>query len=130
MGDTVSGVNGGINLVKGTSLDEKAGRAYLFASYTIPEGLQPGKTYTLSAWGKVDQDSLNHQQHVFIDPYVEDWSWATQIDIQASLDWKYVKSTFTIPSTAKVAHEVGVYLSHPDGGSNQNNDDSKSVWVG
>lgn len=131
LGDTVSGVNGGINLVKGTSLDEKAGRAYLFASYTIPEGLQPGKTYTLSAWGKVDQDSLNHQQHVFIDPYVDDWSWATQIDIQASLDWKYVKSTFTIPSTAKVAHEVGVYLSHPDGGTNQSNDDSKSGlgWI-
>ena len=127
LGDTVSGVNGGINLVKGTSLDEKAGRAYLFASYTIPEGLQPGETYTLSAWGKVDQDSLNHQQHVFIDPYVEDWSWA----IQASLDWKYVKSTFTIPSTAKVAHEVGVYLSHPDGGTNQSNDDSKSGlgWI-
>ena len=117
---------GGRNLLIGTSKDEKSGKAYAFADYQISGGLQPNKTYTLSGWARVDQDSLNHHQNVFIDAYSEDWSWSVSLGINASLDWQYNKITFTTPGGKQLHPYVTAYLSHPDGGTNQNNNDAVS----
>lgn len=127
LGDRVNGIQvGGRNLLIGTSEDEKAGKAYAFADYQISGGLQPGKTYTLSGWARVDQNSLNHRQNVFIDAYSEDWSWSVSLGINASVDWQYNKLTFTTPVGKQLHPYVTVYLSHPDGGTNENNNDAIS----
>lgn len=127
LGDTVGNLEvGGRNLLIGTSNDEKSGEAYAFAGYQISGGLQPNKTYTLSGWARVDQNSLNHRQNVFIDAYSEDWSWSVSLGINASLDWQYNKITFTTPAGKQLHPYVTVYLSHPDGGTNDNNNDAAS----
>ncbi|MCR1877924.1 phage specificity protein [Limosilactobacillus reuteri] len=128
LGDSISGQNGGSNLLKGTSLDECAGKAYAFKDYQISGELQPNTTYTLSGWARVDQESLNHRQNVFIDAYSEDWSWSVSLGINASLDWQYNKITFTTPAGKQLHPYVTVYLSHPDSGTNENNNDAVSGW--
>ena len=56
--DKVNGMKvSGRNLLIGTSEDELSGKAYAFADYQISGGLQPNKTYTLSGWARVDQNS-------------------------------------------------------------------------
>ncbi|CUR42374.1 FIG00750285: hypothetical protein [Limosilactobacillus reuteri] len=117
---------GGRNLLIGTSEDELSGKAYAFADYQISGGLQPNKTYTLSGWARVDQNSLNHSQNVFVDAYSEDWSWSVSLNISSSLTSQYNKITFTTPSGKQLHPYVTVYLSHPDGGTNENNNDAIS----
>lgn len=127
LGDRVNGIQvGGRNLLVGTSDDEKSGKAYAFADYQISGGLQPGKTYTLSGWARVDQNSLNHRQNVFIDAYSEDWSWSVSLNINSSLTAQYNKIAFTTPNGKQLHPSVTVYLSHPDGGTNENNNDAIS----
>lgn len=125
--DKVNGMKvGGRNLLIGTSEDELSGKSYIFADYQISGGLQPNKTYTLSGWARVDQDSLNHHQNVFIDAYSEDWSWSVSLNINSSLTAQYNKITFTTPNGKQLHPYVTVYLSHPDGGTNENNNDAIS----
>lgn len=125
--DKVNGMKvGGRNLLIGTSEDELSGKAYAFADYQISGGLQPNKTYTLSGWARVDQNSLNHSQNVFVDAYSEDWSWSVSLNISSSLTSQYNKITFTTPSGKQLHPYVTVYLSHPDGGTNENNNDAIS----
>ena len=114
------------NLLTGTSEDELAGKSYSFADYQISGGLQPNKTYTLSGWARVDQDSLNHHQNVFVCVYSEDWSWGATLNINSALTSQYNKITFTTPNGKQLHPSVTVYLSHPDGGTNENNNDSIS----
>ncbi|MCC4427801.1 phage specificity protein [Limosilactobacillus reuteri] len=125
LGDAVSGVNGGSNLLKRTSLDESSGKAYAICYYEIPGGLGPG-TYTLSGWARVDQQSLDHKQFIFIDPFTDDWSWSCMMTIPAGLDYQYNKMTFVVPDGTKPVKTVGVYLAHPDNGTNENNNDAIS----
>ena len=117
---------GGRNLLIGTSENEISGKAYNFADYQISGGLQPNKTYTLSGWARVDQDSLNHHQNVFVDAYSEDWSWSVSLNINSSLISQYNKITFTTPDGKQLHSYVTVYLAHPDGGTNENNNDAIS----
>lgn len=117
---------GGRNLLIGTSEDELSGKAYEFHDYQISGGLQPGTTYTLSGWARVDQTAMDHKQRVFIDVYSEDWSWSSQLNISGSLTSQYNKITFTTPSGKSFNPTVSVYLSHPDGGTNDHNNDSVS----
>ncbi|WP_253923207.1 chromosome partitioning protein ParA [uncultured Limosilactobacillus sp.] len=125
--DKVNGMKvSGRNLLIGTSEDELSGKAYAFADYQISGGLQPNKTYTLSGWARVDQNSLNHSQNVFVDAYSEDWSWSVSLNISSSLTSQYNKITFTTPSGKQLHPYVTVYLSHPDGGTNENNNDAIS----
>lgn len=119
---------GGRNLLIGTSENEISGKAYSFADYQISGGLQPNKTYTLSGWARVDQDSLNHHQNVFIDAYSEDWSWSVSLNINSSLISQYNKITFTTPDGKQLHPFVTVYLSHPDAGTNENSNDAISGW--
>lgn len=117
---------GGRNLLIGTSEDELSGKSYNFADYQISGGLQPNKTYTLSGWARVDQDSLNHKQWVMVFVYAEDWSWSVNLNIDASLVSRYNKLTFTTPDGKQLHPYVTVYLAHPDGGTNENNNDAIS----
>lgn len=117
---------GGRNLLIGTSEDELLGKSYNFADYQISGGLQPNKTYTLSGWARVDQDSLNHKQWVMVFVYAEDWSWSVNLNIDASLVSRYNKLTFTTPDGKQLHPYVTVYLAHPDGGTNENNNDAIS----
>lgn len=127
LGDTVGNLEvGGRNLLIGTSEDELSGKSYNFADYQISGGLQPNKTYTLSGWARVDQDSLNHHQNVFVDAYSEDWSWSVTLNINSALTSQYNKITFTTPNGKQLHPYVTVYLSHPDGGTNGNNNDAIS----
>ena len=119
---------GGRNLLIGTSEDELSGKAYNFADYQISGGLQPNKTYTISGWARVDQDSLNHKQWVMVFVYAEDWSWSVNLNINASLVSRYNKLTFTTPDGKQLHPYVTVYLAHPDGGTNENNNDAISGW--
>lgn len=119
---------GGRNLLIGTSEDELSGKSYNFADYQISGGLQPNKTYTLSGWGRVDQDALNHKQWVMVFVYAEDWSWSVNLNIDASLVSRYNKLTFTTPDGKQLHPYVTVYLAHPDGGTNENNNDAISGW--
>ena len=117
---------GGRNLLIGTSEDELSGKSYNFADYQISGSLQPNKTYTLSGWARVDQDSLNHKQWVMVFVYAEDWSWSVNLNIDASLVSRYNKLTFTTPDGKQLHPYVTVYLAHPDGGTNENNNDAIS----
>lgn len=119
---------GGRNLLIGTSEDELSGKSYNFADYQISGGLQPNKTYTLSGWARVDQDSLNHKQWVMVFVYAEDWSWSVNLNIDASLVSRYNKLTFTTPDGKQLHPFVTVYLSHPDAGTNENSNDAISGW--
>lgn len=128
LGDKLSNMQivGGRNLLIGTSEDEVSGKSYEFADYQISGGLQPGTTYTLSGWARVDQTAMDHKQWVFIDVYSEDWSWSSQLNISGSLTSQYNKITFTTPSGKQLHPYASVYLSHPDGGTNDHNNDSIS----
>lgn len=114
----------GTNLLTGTSEDESSGKSYLFTDYQISGGLQPGTTYTLSGWARLDQKAMDNQQHVFICAYTSDWSWVGQLNIDGSLTRKHNKVTFTTPNGIPFNLGVTVYLSHP------NNDSSKDSISG
>lgn len=116
-----SSVNrGGRNLLIGTSKDELSGKSYWFQDYQISGGLQPGTTYTLSGWARVDQTAMNNQQHVFVYAYTSNWSWGGMLNIDGSLTEKYNTVTFTTPSGEQQFNpNVSVYLSHPNGDSSK-----------
>ena len=120
LGDKLSNMQiGGRNLLVGTSDDEKSGKPYAFAEYQISGGLQPGTTYTLSGWARVDQTAMDNQQHVFVCAYTSDWSWSGWLNIDGSLTEKYNTVTFTTPSGKPFNPTVSVYLSHPNGDSSK-----------
>lgn len=118
--NAIKTTGGGVNLLTGTSKDELSGKAYWFLDYQISGGLQPGTTYTLSGWARVDQTAMDHQQHIFVCAYTNDWSWSGQLNIDGSLTAKYNTATFTTPSGEQQFHpNVSVYLSHPNGDSSK-----------
>lgn len=125
LGDKLNNMKiGGRNLLIGTSETESSGKSYVFVEYKISGGLQPGTTYTLSGWARVDQTAMDNQQNVFVCAYTSDWSWSDWLNIDGSLTAKYNKITFTAPTGKNFSPVVGVYLSHP------NNDPSKDSISG
>lgn len=123
--DAIKANGGGVNLLTGTSKDELSGKAYWFHDYQISGGLQPGTTYTLSGWARVDQTAMDNQQHIFVYAYTSNWSWGGALNIDGSLTAKYNTETFTTPSGEQQFNPtVSVYLSHPNG------DDSKDSISG
>lgn len=114
--DAIKANGGGVNLLTGTSKDELSGKAYWFHDYQISGGLQPGTTYTLSGWARVDQTAMDNQQHIFVYAYTSNWSWGGVLNIDGSLTAKYNTATFTTPSGEQQFNPtVSVYLSHPNG---------------
>lgn len=110
----------GRNLLIGTSENEVSGKFYLFHNYQISGGLQPGTTYTLSGWGRVDQDCLNQSKGnrskgVFIVAYYVDWSWSVTLWITPSLTSQYGKINFTTPSGKQFNPYVSVYIGSTSG---------------
>lgn len=115
---------GGRNLLLRTSTTEKSGKSYDFAQYSIAGGLQPGTTYTMSGWARVDQKAMDNKQNVFVCAYTSDWSWSGWLNIAGSLTAKYNEITFTTPTGKSFSPVVTIYLSHP------NNDNSKDSLSG
>lgn len=64
---------GGVNLVKDTSESEISGKSYSIKDYYFSEPLEPNTKYTISIDAKVDQEALNHQQIISVDPYTANW---------------------------------------------------------
>ena len=118
--DAIKANGGGVNLLTGTSKDELSGKAYWFHDYQISGGLQPGTTYTLSGWARVDQTAMDNQQHIFVYAYTSNWSWGGVLNIDGSLTAKYNTATFTTPSGEQQFNPtVSVYLSYPNGDSSK-----------
>lgn len=114
----------GRNLLIGTGEDETPGKSYEFHDYQISGGLQPGTTYTLSGWARVDQTAMDHHQHVFACAYTSDWSWQEWLNIDGSLTAKYNTLTFTTTTLSGKPFNptVAVYLFHPDGATDSSKD--------
>ena len=114
---------GGVNLVKDTSESEISGKAYDIKDYYFSEPLEPNTKYTISIDAKVDQEALNHQQFIFVDPYTANWSWGAQMScISASLEYQHYRYTFITPDASKKVTNISVYLAHPDGATNGDRD--------
>lgn len=114
---------GGVNLVKDTSESEISGEAYDIKDYYFSEPLEPNTKYTISIDAKVDQEALNHQQFIFVDPYTANWSWGAQMScISASLEYQHYRYTFITPDASQKVTNISVYLAHPDGATNGDRD--------
>ncbi len=114
---------GGVNLVKDTSESEISGKAYDIKDYYFSEPLEPNTKYTISIDAKVDQEALNHQQFIFVDPYTANWSWGAQMScISASLEYQHYRYTFITPDASQKVTNISVYLAHPDGATNGDRD--------
>ncbi len=114
---------GGVNLVKDTSESEISGKVYDIKDYYFSEPLEPNTKYTISIDAKVDQEALNHQQFIFVDPYTADWSWGAQMScISASLEYQHYRHTFITPDASQKVTNISVYLAHPDGATNGDRD--------
>lgn len=123
LGDKVNSFGGGVNLVKDTSESEISGKAYDIKDYYFSEPLEPNTKYTISIDAKVDQEALNHQQFIFVDPYTAGWSWGTQMScISASLEYQHYRYTFITPDASQKVTNISVYLAHPDGATNGDRD--------
>ena len=114
---------GGVNLVKDTSESEISGKAYDIKDYYFSEPLEPNTKYTISIDAKVDQEALNHQQFIFVDPYTANWSWGAQMScISASLEYQHYRYTFITPDASQKVTNISVCLAHPDGATNGDRD--------
>ena len=123
LGDKVDSFGGGVNLVKDTSESEISGKAYDIKDYYFSEPLEPNTKYTISIDAKVDQEALNHQQFIFVDPYTANWSWGAQMScISASLEYQHYRYTFITPDASQKVTNISVYLAHPDGATNGDRD--------
>lgn len=112
---------GGRNLILNSST-EKSGKSYDFAQYNFAEDLQPGETYTLSAYGRVDQTAIDHKQFIEIYVYAPDWSYDDFLKLPASLTNNYGQLTFTVPADKHPVKYVTVFLMHPDGATDESKD--------
>ena len=121
--NTVNNNGGGVNLVKGTSESEISGKAYDIKDYYFSEPLEPNTKYTISIDAKVDQEALNHQQFIFVDPYTANWSWGDQMScVPANLEYQHYKYTFITPDASQKVTKISVYLARPDGATNGDRD--------
>lgn len=112
---------GGRNLILNSS-KETSGKSYDFAQYNFAEDLQPGETYTLSAYGRIDQTAIDHKQFIEIYVYAPDWSYDDFLKLPASLTNNYGQLTFTVPADKHPVKYVTVYLMHPDGATDKSKD--------
>lgn len=119
----VNNNGGGVNLVKGTSESEISGKAYDIKDYYFSEPLEPNTKYTISIDAKVDQEALNHQQFIFVDPYTANWSWSVNMScVSVSLEYQHYRYTFITPDASQKVTNISVYLAHPDGATNGDKD--------
>lgn len=114
---------GGVNLVKDTSESEISGKSYSIKDYYFSEPLEPNTKYTISIDAKVDQEALNHQQFIFVDPYTANWSWSASMRcVSANLEYQHYRYTFITPDTSQKVTKISVYLAHPDRATNEARD--------
>ena len=124
---------GGRNLVSNSG-QEIAGKAYFIKRYNLASltELTPGKTYTVSFSGKVDDKAVNCNQKISVTIYNSSWSFQIRVYVPISTDYQRVAQTFTIPEGQTGVYNIAVDLDHPviNGKSDSSADKSDDAGTG
>ncbi|MGV0017664.1 tail fiber domain-containing protein [Limosilactobacillus fermentum] len=118
---------GGRNLLRNSDV-ELHGKAYGFATVTLTvDHLEPGETYTMSWYGKVDANATKNKQPLQVYIYNDSWSWAAFGTIPYTAN-EYQRNvfTFTVPNNVTDANRVSFYLKHYNDDNSQSQHDTDS----
>lgn len=125
---------GGRNLLRNSDV-ELHGKAYSFANVGLTVNhLEPGETYTMSWYGKVDVNATRHKQPLQVYIYSPDWKYVFSSEIQYTAN-EYTRSvlTFTIPEGVTTVNCVTFYLQHynsdPSQAQHDKDDDAGMGYV-
>lgn len=119
---------GGRNLLRNSNV-ELHGKAYDFAYPTLTvDQLEPGETYTMSWYGKVDANATKHKQTLMAYVFNGSWSWCAMGSIPYTTN-EYQRNvfTFTVSKNATYVNMVAFILGHCDGDSSHDKDDDAGV---
>lgn len=118
---------GGRNLLRNSNV-ELYGKAYSFGSVTLTvDHLDPGETYTMSWYGKVDANATKHKQPLQVYIYNDSWSWCAIGTIPyAANEYQRNVFTFTVPNNVTDANRVSFYLKHYNDDNSQSQHDTDS----
>lgn len=123
---------GGRNLLRNSNV-ELYGKAYGFGSVTLTvDHLEPGETYTMSWYGKVDANATKHKQPLQVYIYNDSWSWCAVGTIPYTAN-EYQRNvfTFTVPNNVTDANRVSFYLKHyNDDNSQYQHDNDSDAGIG
>lgn len=123
---------GGRNLLRNSNV-ELYGKAYGFGSVTLTvDNLEPGETYTMSWYGKVDANATKHKQPLQVYIYNDSWSWCAVGTIPYTAN-EYQRNvfTFTVPNNVTDANRVSFYLKHyNDDNSQYQHDNDSDAGIG
>lgn len=118
---------GGRNLLRNSDV-ELHGKAYEFGWATLTvDHLEPGETYTMSWYGKVDANATKHKQPLNVYIYNDSWSWSAAGAIPYTAN-EYQRNvfTFTVPNNVTDANRVSFYLKHYNDDNSQAQHDTDS----
>ncbi|MFR0622105.1 carbohydrate binding domain-containing protein, partial [Limosilactobacillus mucosae] len=104
---------GGRNLLRNSDV-ELHGKAYDFANPPLTvDHLEPGETYTMSWYGKVDANATKHKQPLQVYIYNDSWGWSVAGTIPYTAN-EYQRNvfTFTIPKGVTDVYHVTFCLKH------------------
>lgn len=108
------------NLISNSNV-ELQGKAYDFGNPSLTiDHLEPGETYTMSWYGKVDTNATKHKQPLLA--FVYNWSWSFEaIGVIPYTTNEYQRNvfTFTVPDNVTDVNSVAFVLKH------YNDDDSQ-----
>lgn len=122
---------GGRNLLRNSDA-ELYGKAFAFASVTLTvDHLEPGETYTMSWYGKVDANATKHKQPLQVYIYDASWSWSsTDIIPYTANEYQRNVFTFAVPKNATNLSRITFYLKHYNDDNSQyqhDNDDDAGI---
>nr|WP_278773525.1 hypothetical protein [Limosilactobacillus mucosae] len=115
---------GGRNLLRNSNV-ELHGKAYDFAYPPLTvDYLEPGETYTMSWYGKVDSNATKHKQDLVAYVFNGNWSFAASSIIPYTTN-EYQRNvfTFTVPSNATNVNVIAFYLKHYNDDNSQSQHD-------
>lgn len=108
------------NLIRNSNV-ELSGKAYDFAYPTLTvDHLEPGETYTMSWYGKVDANATKHKQSLMAYVFNGNWSVYPSSNIPYMAN-EYQRSTFTftVPNDATNVNMIAFYLQHYNNDTSQ-----------
>lgn len=114
-GELVDTIQIGVrNLVKNSTVNMTS-NGYGFGHRWLTKYLEPGKTYTLVANGRVDEQTLADNKHLLVSLYNQGWNQFKELTFNSLTDeTKHI--TFTLSKTAPVPTAISSFL-YPNGGS-------------
>lgn len=115
---------GGRNLLRNSNV-ELHGKAYDFAYPPLTvDYLEPGETYTMSWYGKVDANATKHKQDLVAYVFNGNWSFAASSIIPYTTN-EYQRNvfTFTVPSNATNVNVIAFCLKHYNDDNSQSQHD-------